>query len=120
MIDGACLHGDGENGQSVAGGGCFLSFRAAVGPEYRGDGRRAADAYRIALYGLCVFAIDVDDAVWAIGRRGIGGPSATIIRGQRRGRRSIKLAEHDGERGNRRAGKRLRGIAAAGYHDYCQ
>lgn len=120
MIDSACLHGDRENGQSIARGGGFLGFCVAIRPDDGGNSRCPVYPDRVALNGLREFAIDVDNAVWPVGWRGIGCPTAAIIRGQLRRRRSIKLAEYDGERGNWHARNSLCRVAAAGHYDHCQ
>ena len=86
MINRACLDGDGENSQSIAGGGCFLGCSGTIRPEDCSNCRCAIYPDRIALNGLCEFAIDIDNAIWTIGWRGIGCPAATIVRSQRRRR----------------------------------
>lgn len=120
MIDCAGLDCDGENGQAIAAGGGFFRFGIAVGPENGGDSGSPIDSDGIACDGLREFAIDVDDAVWGIGRCGIGCPPATIIGRQRRRWRRIRLTKYDGERGNRRAWNNLGGITATGHHNNCQ
>ena len=82
MINRAGLQHDCENGQPIAGGGGFFRFLAAVGPEDCGNSRCATYANRVALDGLCEFAIDIDDAIGAVGRCRVGCPAATIIGGQ--------------------------------------
>lgn len=120
MINSACLDGDGENGQSIASGGCFLGCSVAIRPVDCSNCRRAIYPDRIASNGLCEFAIDIDNAIWTISWRGVGCPTTAIIWSQRRRRRGFELTEHDGERGNRCARNSLCGVAAARYHNHCQ
>ena len=117
MIDRAGLDCDGEHGQTIAAGGGFFRFGIAIGPQDRGDGGSSTHANRVAPDGLREFAIDIDDAVGGVGRCGVGCPATTIIGGQRRRWRCIRLAKDDGERRNRCAGSNLCGAVTARYHD---
>ncbi len=101
MINRAGLERDGENGQSIAGGSSFFRFCIAIGPEDRGNSRCATNSNWIALDGLREFAIDIDDAIGAVGWSGIGCPTTTIIGSQWGRWRSIRLTEYDSERSNR-------------------
>ena len=85
MINRAGLDCNRENGQSIAGGSGFFRFCVAVGPEDRGNSRCATHSDRIALDGLREFTIDIDDAIGAVGWRGVGSPTTAII-GRQRGR----------------------------------
>lgn len=107
MINRAGLHSDAENSQSIASGRGFFCSRIAVRPDDRGNSRCSIYADRIARDGLCEFAIDIDDAIGAVGRRGVGCPATAIIWRQRGRRRTIGLTEYDGERSNRCAGNSL-------------
>lgn len=120
MVNGACLNGYGENGQSIASGGSFFGYTGAIRPEYYSDCRSATHPDRIAINRVRVFTIDIDNTIWAVDWRGIGCPTATIIRSQPRSGRSIKLTEHDGECRNRRARNSLCAAAAARHYNYCQ
>lgn len=102
MINRAGLDGDSENGQSIAGGSGFFRFCIAVGPDDGGNSRCAIHSDGVAQNGLREFAVDIDDAIGAVGWRGIGRPTTTIIWGQRGCWRTIGLTEYDGERSNRR------------------
>lgn len=117
MIDSTGLHGDREDGQAIAGRGRLLRLRAAIGPEYSGYRCRAVHSDRIIVLGSGEFAVDVDDAPRGVDWRGVGHPPTAVIGGQSRRRRRLELTEDHSERGHRRAGDVLVGIAAAG-HDY--
>ena len=120
MINSAGLHGDRKDSQTIGGGGGLFGNRASIWPEYRRDCGGSTHSYRITIDGVGEFTIDVDDAVWRIGRGSIGCPAATIIWSQRGCRRRAILAEYNGERSNRGAGNDLAGLAATGNDDNCQ
>ena len=78
MIDRAGPEGDGEHRDAIGTRGGVLNLRAAIGPEDRGDSSCMVDAHGVALNGLGEFAIDILDAVHAIGWGRIGSPTSAI------------------------------------------
>jgi hypothetical protein len=120
MINSTGLDGDGENGQSIARSCGFLGQCVAIGPDDCSDCRCPTYTYRITRDSLREFTIDVDNAIWAIGGRGVSCPTTTIIGSQLRRRRTIELTEHDGKCSNWRARNSLCSVAAACYHNHCQ
>ena len=114
VIDRAGPEGDGEHRDAIGTRGGVLNLRAAIGPEDRGYRGRVIDANGVALDGLGEFAIDILDAIHAIGRGRIGGPPSAIKAVQIRCGGTAELTKTNGDGGNRGTRCILAGIAAAG------
>ena len=78
MIDSAGSERDGENSYPIGTRCCVINLCAAIGPEDGCYSGRIVDTNGITLDGLCEFAIDILDAIHAIERCSIGGPSSAI------------------------------------------
>ncbi len=78
MIDSAGPERDGEHRYAIGTRGGVLNLRAAVGPEDGGYSGCIVDTDGVALDGLGELAIDILDAIHAIGRGRIGSPTSTI------------------------------------------
>jgi len=78
VIDSAGPERDGEHRYAIGTRGGVLNLGAAIWPEDRGYSGRIVDTNGVALDGLGEFAIDILDAIHAIGWCSIGGPSSAI------------------------------------------
>lgn len=78
VIDSAGPEGDGEHRYAIGTRGGIIDLRAAIGPEDGGYRGCIVDANGVTLDGLGEFAIDILDAIHAIGWSRIGGPSSAI------------------------------------------
>jgi len=114
VIDRTGPERDGEHRDAIGTRCCIINLCAAIGPEDRGYSSCMVDAHGVALNGLGEFAIDILDAVHAIGWGRIGGPSSAIKAVQIRCGGTAELTKTNGDGGNRGARCILAGVAAAG------